>query len=131
MKVHFIGVKKFNFSEKLFEDFIDLLQSQLPLKKNIRIVLTNTREGSMTTGVRKSKEIRILANKRLLADILRTLAHEWVHEFQHQKLGFSDKTVYPDIGGPVENMASVLASIYLKKFQKQYPLYKKELFGEN
>ena len=85
----------------------------------------------MTTGVRHpNHEIFILTGKRLLIDILRTLAHEWVHEYQNQKMGVRDDEPIQDIGGPEENMASILSSIFIKKFQKANPNYQKKLYGE-
>ena len=75
----------------------------------------------MTTGVRyPNGNLFVLASNRLLIDILRTLSHEWVHEFQHQKMGLKDNQKIQNIGGPEENMASALSSVFLKKFQKQF-----------
>jgi hypothetical protein len=65
-----------------------------------------------------------------LVDILRTLAHEWIHEFQHQKLGLKEKTKVQDIGGPEENMANIIAGIFMKQFQKEYPEMDKVLYDE-
>lgn len=131
MKVCIRGLKQFDYSKEVFEDFMNFLQSEMPLKDELNIVLSKTREGQMTTGVREPNEVRVLAGGRMLIDIFRTIAHEWVHEFQYQKLGLSDEHQVPDIGGPVENMASILASIFLKKFQNQYPKYDRELYNEN
>jgi len=128
MKACVIGLKKQKYSKKLFNQFLNYLQSELPLSQDVRIVLTPTLEGNMTTGVREPNEMRVLASKRMLIDVLRTLIHEWVHEFQHQKLGVPDDQHSPEIGGPIENMASVLASIYLKRFQKKYPIFREELY---
>lgn len=131
MKVCVIGLRNFDFPENVFKDFLNYLQSEMALRDELRIVLCKSREGQMTTGVRNPNEIRVLGGGRLLIDIFRTIAHEWVHEFQYQKLGLSDEHKVPDIGGPVENMASVLASIFLKKFQNNFPEYDKELYQEN
>ena len=71
--------------------FLQFLQSQVPLNKKIQITFTDEREVPMTTGVRMpGNEIFVLAKGRLLIDILRTISHEWVHEFQHQKMGVKD-----------------------------------------
>ena len=71
----------------------------------------------MTTGVRRNDEMVVLVGGRMLIDVLRTIAHEWVHEYQIQKMGVSVDKPIQDIGGPIENMASILGSIYMKKFQ--------------
>ena len=62
---------------------------------------------------------------------IRTLSHEWTHEFQHQKLGLKDNQKIQDIGGPEENMANVLSGIFVKKFAKKFPKYKKMMYGKN
>jgi hypothetical protein len=86
----------------------------------------------MTTGVRMpNNEIFILTTGRLLIDVIRTIGHEWVHEYQHQKMGLKDDEKIQDIGGPEENMANVLSGIFVKKFEKEFPKYSKILYDEN
>lgn len=123
--------KIFNEREmKVLVELINLLQKDLPLNNETHITFLKSRKKPMTTGVRKPNgEIFVLAN-RLLIDVVRTLIHEWVHEYQHQKLGLSDDAKIQDIGGPEENMANVLSGIYTKKFQKIYPDYEKLLYNE-
>ena len=125
-----VGLKKHNYSKNLIGDFLRYLQSELPLKRDVRMVFTDNREGDMTTGIRDPNEIRILVKGRMLIDVFRTIAHEWVHEFQHQKLGVPDDFQAPSIGGPIENMPSVLSSIFIKKFQRDFPKYNKELYQQ-
>ena len=116
---------------KLIKDFIQFLQKELPLSKDIKLNFDDSRKGNMTTGVRLPKHnIHVLVKDRLLVDILRTLSHEWVHEFQHQKMGLKDTTKIKDIGGPEENMANILSGIFMKKFAKQYPETKKIMYNE-
>ena len=86
MRVCIVGLKKHNYSKNLIGDFLRYLQSELPLKRDVRMVFTDNREGDMTTGIRDPNEIRILVKGRMLIDVFRTIAHEWVHEFQHQKM---------------------------------------------
>lgn len=111
--------------------FIRLLQSKLPLNHSISIIFTNNRTGVMTTGVRKpNNEIKVLFKGRLLIDILRTLSHEWVHEYQHQKLNLDNKKKIQDIGGPEENMANTLSGILVKLFAKKHPETENLLYNE-
>jgi hypothetical protein len=113
------------------KDFTKFLSSQLPLNNDIYITFLEKKEGLMTTGVRKpGSEISVLAGKRLLIDVLRTLSHEWVHEYQYQKLGLKDTDKVKDIGGPEENMANTLSGIFVKKFEKTFPKYEELLYGE-
>jgi hypothetical protein len=114
---------------KVLADFIKFQQENLPLNKDINLYFIDNREGPMTTGVRMPhSEINVLVKGRLLIDILRTLSHEWVHEYQHQKMGVSDFSKSPDIGGPHENMANALSGIFMKMFQKEHPEHLEVLY---
>lgn len=111
--------------------FIKFLQKQLRLSEDVKIICTPERVGKMTTGVRDpDNTIRVLCSNRMLIDVLRTLSHEWVHEYQDQKLDSLRNKKIQDIGGPEENMANVLSGIYIKKFQKLYPKLEKKLYNE-
>ena len=111
--------------------FLQFLQSQLPLNQEVRITFTDSREVPMTTGVRMpDNEIVVLVKGRLLIDILRTISHEWAHEFQYQKMGVRDDVKIQDIGGPEENMCNVLSGIFIKKFEKKYPELNDITYGE-
>lgn len=116
---------------KVLKKFLEFLQKKVPLVSDLEIFLLAKRKGSMTTGVRKPHSIiYVLAGNRLLADTLRTIAHEWVHEFQHQKLNLGKKKEIKDIGGPEENMANALAGVFMKLFQKKYPEFESLLYNE-
>jgi hypothetical protein len=116
---------------EVIESFIKLLQSELVLSNDVQINFIEKRVEPMTTGVRKpNNKIYVLSYKRMLIDILRTLAHEWIHEFQHQKMGLSDDQKIQDIGGKEENMANALGGVMVKKFEKTFPNFKNKLYGE-
>jgi len=115
----------------VINDFIKLLQSELVLSDDVYISFVEKRDSSMTTGVRRpNNEIVVLAGNRLLADILRTLSHEWVHEYQYQKMGLMDNQPVQDIGGKEENMANALSGVMVKKFVKKHPQLENILYGE-
>jgi hypothetical protein len=115
----------------VINDFIKLLQSELVLSDDVYISFVEKRDSSMTTGVRRpNNEIVVLAGNRLLADILRTLSHEWVHEYQYQKMGLMDNHPVQDIGGKEENMANALSGVMVKKFVKKHPQLENILYGE-
>jgi len=133
MKVCFKNLNKYFTPEETesIKKFVLLVQKELPLNKDIHISFLGDRKKPMTTGVRMPHhKIYVLSKDRLLIDVLRTLGHEWVHEFQHQKLGLKDTQQIKNIGGPEENMANVLAGIFTKRFEKQFPNYTKILYGE-
>jgi hypothetical protein len=133
MKVIFKNINK-EFGEesiKIIKDFTNLLQQELPLKDDVHITFVSTKDEHMTTGVRlPNHNIHILSKNRLLIDVLRTLSHEWTHEYQHQKLGLKDTDKIQNIGGPEENMANVLSGIFVKKFDKKFPNYNKLLYEQ-
>ena len=69
--------------KELVKSFSEFLQSQSPLTNDIIIEFLDTRQGDMTTGVRyPGNKIQVLSSGRLPIDVLRTLSHEWIHEFQ-------------------------------------------------
>jgi len=88
---------------EIIKNFVLFLNGEFPLKKDITIVFTAKSEGKMTTGSDNKGTLKVLMKGRMFIDVLRTLAHEWVHEhqFQHNR-----KKGNQDIGGPDENEAN-------------------------
>lgn len=132
MKVKLISAKKLLTPQQVvvLKRFINFLFNELPLKNDCIIEFVKNRQGKMTTGVRKpGNHMQILTNKRMFIDILRTISHEWVHEYQIQKMDIDPKNVV-DIGGPEENMANILSGIYIKKFQQSNKDKEKVLYNE-
>ena len=63
--------------------FISFLQEKYPLNNDLKIIFLGERTNNMTTGSRNSKHvIRVLSKNRIKRDIFRTIAHEWVHEYE-------------------------------------------------
>jgi len=90
--------------KKMYNDFIKFINSKYPV------------------GV-----IKVLSKNRLNRDIMRTLAHEWVHAHQRLVLG---RERGPDIGGQNEDEANAFAGQLIKMFEKDKPEYN-ELVFEN
>lgn len=133
MKVYLKNPAKFFTPENLevIKNFIQFLQNEVMLNKDVNIHFVSDRNLPMTTGVRMPQHnIYVLSKDRLLADILRTIGHEWTHEFQHQKMGLKDTDRIKDIGGPEENMANALAGVFLKKFCRANPKLEKIVYGK-
>jgi hypothetical protein len=133
MKVCLKGMKNFPVEggKELVKSFSEFLQSQVPLTNDITVEFLDTRQGSMTTGVRyPGNKIQVLSASRLPIDVLRTLSHEWIHEFQTQKLGVDDSKQIQDIGGPEENMCNVLTGIFIKQFEQNNPEFDGILYNE-
>ena len=117
-------VPKENYS--FFDDFIKYLQKKYPLKKDFTVIFVGDRKGNMTSGQRNNKgELLILSKNRMNRDILRTLAHEWYHEYDRTVLG-SPKG--PDIGGHSEDDANAEAGKVLKQYEKSNPKNEKKMY---
>jgi Fe-Mn family superoxide dismutase len=107
--------KILNDQKKLIDDFIDFLKKEHPLKNDLEIEFLEKRTGKMTTGSRTSEgKLKILVKDRINRDILRTLAHEWVHEYQRTVL---KRKKGPNIGGENEDEANALSGSLVKKFE--------------
>jgi hypothetical protein len=109
-----------------YNDFIKYLQKEYPLKRDVTIIFFGERNGGMTTGSRTDDgKLKILSKGRMNRDILRTLAHEWYHEYDRTVLG-SPKG--PDIGGHSEDDANAEAGKVLKQYEKSNPKNEKKMY---
>jgi Fe-Mn family superoxide dismutase len=110
----------------LVSEFIKLLQEEYPLKKDLKIIFMDGRKGDMSTGSRRGDNlIKVLAKGRLNRDIMRTLGHEWVHEYQMTILG---REPGPNIGGRNEDEANAFAGQLVKKFEENHPDLEKLMY---
>jgi hypothetical protein len=117
-------VPKENYN--FFNDFIKYLQKIKPLRNDVTIKFLGERKGNMTTGQRNDKnELLILSKGRMNRDILRTLAHEWVHEYQRTIL---KRPKGQDIGGKNEDEANAEAGKVLKQYEKSIPNNEKKMY---
>jgi hypothetical protein len=104
---------------EFFNDFINYLQKVCPLKKDLTIIFRGNRVNNMTTGVRNdNSEISVLSKGRMNRDILRTLTHEWIHEYQRTILG---RERGGDNGGQNEDEANAKSGEIIKRFEKSHP----------
>jgi hypothetical protein len=111
---------------EFYNDFIKYLQKLYPLNHNVEIKFVGERKGDMTTGQRNSKNgLLILSKNRMNRDILRTLTHEWVHEYQRTVL---KRSKGPDIGGHSEDDANAEAGKVLKQYEKSHPKNEKKMY---
>ena len=125
---------KFSYTDSKFKDedkdfvkkFVSLLQEKYPLKTDVSIKFMGNRTGQMSTGSRTDKSVlKVLAQDRLNRDIMRTLAHEWVHEYQRK---VQKREQGPDIGGKNEDEANAFAGRLVKMFEKKYPKLEKKMY---
>ena len=104
---------------EFFNKFISFLQRKMPLKNDITVLFLGEKFGGMSTGSRTDDgTLKILSKNRMNRDICRTLAHEWVHEYQLNVLKIKKG---PDIGGENEDEANSKAGSLIKTFEKENP----------
>jgi len=112
----------------LTKKFIAFLQTKYPLRNDLKINFLGVRDGEMSTGSRTmDSTLKILSKGRLNRDILRTLAHEWVHEYQ---LTILNREHGPDIGGKNEDEANAFAGQLIKMFEKKFPEIRDMMFED-
>lgn len=115
-----------NENYEFYNNFIKYLQKSYPLRSDIIIKFVGERIGNMTTGQRNAQnELIILSKGRMNRDILRTLAHEWVHEYQRTIL---NRDQGPDIGGKNEDEANSESGSIIKKYEKSHPKNEKKMY---
>jgi hypothetical protein len=125
----FLSFKKRSVTNEhrdVVKKFIKFLQNEFPLVNDVKVVFVREKEGKMTTGGRYNDgSLFVLCGKRIMRDILRTLAHEWIHEYQMTILG---RERGPDIGGENEDEANAYAGRLIKIFEKKYPQIQETMY---
>ena len=121
-------IKKFQMD--IIKDFILDLQKKIPLKGKVEINFLDKRKGHMTTGSYMDKKhlIKVLFKERMLADVLRTLSHEWAHCYDHQKKHIKDRN---PIGGKSEDYANETSGEITKRFIKKHPKLQNKIFSQD
>lgn len=110
---------------KLFNDFVKFLYDNYKLEEDIDIEFLGRRVSHMSTGSDSDKHVlRILTKGRLNRDILRTLSHEWIHEYQKQISKIKGKN-------KIEDEANMIAGRLLKSFEKQNPNLEKKIYNRD
>ena len=109
----------------IIKDFIEFLQKNGPLRSDLVVLFQDHRNENITTGKQFKDTITIFAKDRLLVDVLRTLAHEWVHMMQDQNM----KTT-PQLERPSEDHANSLGGYWLRQFSKENPEHETEIYKD-
>jgi len=103
------------------QDFVGYATDQLKLNQPpyVRIMEPDASTTSLGGYNPLSKEIIVITKGRLLADILRTIAHEMAHRKQDE-LGYI-VNIEEDgaTGSPVENNANIIAGILLRQYGRK------------
>ena len=109
----------------IVKEFIKFLQNNGPIKSDVIVLFQDKRNENITTGKKLDNTITVFAKDRLLVDVLRTLAHEWIHILQTQNM----KTM-PNLDRPSEDHANSLAGYWLRQFNKENPEHETEVYKD-
>jgi len=119
--------------KNIVDKFVDYVKKELQIKNEITVRLQNDKEGIKTTAVYnyeegegrdiKNSTIRVYTQGRALVDILRSIAHEFVHHQQNEKGKLQNAT--KGAGTPVENEANSKAGDLIRNFGEKNP----EIYG--
>jgi hypothetical protein len=109
---------------ELYYSFSEFCVYELKLEEDVTIFLKGKKKlNGITTGSFNIKEKTIYARveDRAPVDVMRTIAHELVHQKQGER-GDLYKAMnsggIPDIGGPIEDEANAVAGQLIKQYVK-------------
>lgn len=105
--------------------FVKYVLNQLGITNSFKVQLVSDRDASFrtyafydpSTGVTK-----VYVKNRGLADILRSIAHEFIHHKQNQDNRLN--TPHQDVGGDIEDEANSRAGSLVKQFGYDNPKFK-------
>lgn len=126
--VHTIKVQK-NIdgmtSEKVevIKDFISFVCEKLKMEEPVKVTLRRGRDEYIATTasyVPGDNENHVRCGGRALVDILRSIAHELVHNRQREVGIFEAGEKVRNIGGQIEDKANSVAGIFIKDFTHNY-----------
>lgn len=106
---------------KHLSTFLKFCRDELSITNDIRVFLLSRNNNlDITTGGYNPSDkcVYTIADNRQIADILRTLGHELVH--QKQDLQGKIQGEIPDIGGVIEDTANAIAGRLVKMYVKKY-----------
>lgn len=107
----------------IIKDFISFVCGKLGMEESVNVCLRRGRDEYIATTasyVPQDNENHVRCGGRALVDILRSLAHELVHNRQREVGIFDvgDKVI--NIGGRIEDQANSVAGIFIKDFTHNY-----------
>ena len=114
--------------ELSMDDFISFASDHLELKDKPKVKFVQEKEPDMSSACYNTgdKSIKILSKGRRFMDIARSVAHEMVHQQQHEKIGDPSK-LDGSTGSPHEDEANAVAGRIIRMYGKKNP----ELYTES
>ena len=104
--------------------FVKYVLSQLGINTPFKIQLVTKRDESFRTYAFYDPEkglVKVYVNNRGLADVLRSIAHEFVHHKQNQDKRLNGPQ--QDVGGTIEDEANAKAGALVKQFGYDNPKF--------
>jgi len=108
-----------NDCEPTCRDFVEFCKSQLNIADRVKIKFLKEHDPNITTGcyIPATREIRVLVKDRGLIDILRSIAHEMVHQKQHLSGELNERS--GENGSDHENEAHAKAGLIMRLYQAE------------
>jgi len=107
----------------ILKRFIIFLKRELRLTYDIPVILVDDADFAKRVAafgeISKENVIHLSIINRHPMDILRTLAHEYVHYKQHMEKGLDHKSSHA--GSPTENQANAKAGELIRKYGQLHP----------
>jgi len=107
----------------IIKDFISFVCGKLGMVEPVNVCLRRGRDEYIATTasyVPQDNENHVRCGGRALVDILRSLAHELVHNRQREVGMFGSGDQVQNIGGHIEDQANSVAGVFIKDFTHNY-----------
>jgi len=105
------------------KDFINFVCSKLKMEQPVNVYLRRGRDEYIQTTasyVPSENSNHVRCEGRALVDILRSIAHELVHNRQRELGMFGSGDKVANIGGHIEDQANSVAGVFIKDFTHNY-----------
>jgi len=115
---------------EIIDDFVEFCRNELELARGIKLRLRRDPTWSQRNSTfgrynENTQELEVAVGQRHIMDVLRTLAHELVHQKQNE-IGIVPDDAGRD-GSAWENEANAEAGVLMRRYGKQHP----ELFASH
>lgn len=108
--------------DETVDDFVDFATKYLNLSQKPNIIMLDQREPDMTSASYDPTDcsIKIFCGSRATFDICRSVAHEMVHQKQHEEVEDASK-LDGSTGSPHEDEANAIAGRIVRTYGKSNP----------
>ena len=119
--------KSYLNEELSMDDFVSFASNHLKLKDKPKIKFVQKKEDDMSSACYNpnDKSMKIQSKGRRFMDIARSVAHEMVHQHQHERIGDASK-LDGSTGSPHEDEANAVAGRIVRMYGRENP----ELYTE-